>query len=131
MKGCILCKIASGEIKSWKIYEDEFCIGILDVSPCAPGHCLVVPKKHVERFYDLDDADIGKLFRAAKKVAGKIKKAYNPEFVCMFVRGGRISHLHVALFPSTEGDGVSGFPQSNFPKAEIDLEKSAEKIRKS
>jgi len=71
---CVLCNIASGELESWKIYEDDYCIGILDISPCALGHCLVVPKKHVEKFYDLPEDDITKLFTAAKKIALKIKR---------------------------------------------------------
>ena len=128
---CVLCNIASGELESWKIYEDDYCIGILDISPCALGHCLVVPKKHVEKFYDLPEDDITKLFTAAKKFALKIKKAYSPDHVCMFIRGGRQPHLHVALFPSTEGDGVSGFPQSNYPKETIDLETVADLLRRA
>jgi len=127
---CVLCKVARGEIPSRKIYEDEYCIGILDLAPCAPGHCLVVPKGHVEKFYDLPDAEITRLFAAAKKVALMIKYAYSPDHVCMFIRGGRLPHLHVALFPSTEGDGVSGFPQSNYPKQTVDLEESAKRLHR-
>ncbi|HON82415.1 MAG TPA: HIT family protein [Methanoregulaceae archaeon] len=127
---CVLCKVAKGELPSWKIYEDEYCIGVLDVAPCAPGHCLVVPKKHVEKFYDLPDDDLATLFIAAKTIARKIKAAYSPDHVCMFIRGGRLPHLHVALFPSTEGDGVSGFPQSNYPKHVVDLEASADLLRR-
>lgn len=131
MEDCILCKVVKGEIRSWKIYEDEFCIGILDIQPCAPGHCLMVPKKHVERFYEMDDEDLERLFVAAKKAAKKVKKTYNPDYVCMFIRGGRVPHLHIALFPSKEKDGVSGFPQSNYPKTKVDLDKEAEKLRKA
>ncbi|MBN2013646.1 MAG: HIT family protein [Candidatus Altiarchaeota archaeon] len=129
MGDCILCKLVRGEIGSWRVYEDDFCVGVLDIQPCAPGHCLLVPKKHVERFYEMDDGDLGRLFTAAKKVAKKIKKTYKPDYVCMFIRGGRIHHLHIALFPSKEGDGISGFPQSNYPKTEVDLNKEAEKLR--
>jgi diadenosine tetraphosphate (Ap4A) HIT family hydrolase len=66
---------------------------------------------------------------AAKTVARKIRTAYSPDHVCMFIRGGRLPHLHVALFPSTEGDGVSGFPQSNYPEQSVDLDASAELLR--
>ena len=131
MKDCVLCKVVTGELPSHKIYEDDYCIGVLDITPCAPGHCLIVPKKHVEKFYDLSDEDIKKLFSAAKKVAKKIKVAYNPDHVCIFARGGRLPHLHIAVFQSNEGDGVSGFPQSNFSSVKVDLAASAEKLRKA
>lgn len=126
---CVLCRIVNDEIVARRIYEDEYCIGILDSSPCAPGHCLVVPKVHVEKFHDLPDDEIAKLFRAAKTVALMIRKAYSPDHVCMFARGGRVSHLHVALFPSNDGDGVSGFPQSNYPEQLVDLDASAILLR--
>jgi histidine triad (HIT) family protein len=126
---CVLCRIVSGELESWTIYEDDYCIGVLDVAPCAPGHCLVVPRQHVERFHDLPEDAIANLFTAAAAIARKIKRAYAPDHVCMFIRGGRLPHLHVALFPSMEGDGVSGFPQSNFPRPEVDLAASAELLR--
>lgn len=128
---CVLCKVVRGEFASWKIYEDDYCIGVLDVTPCAPGHCLVVPKNHVGKFYDLPDDDLAKLCMAAKRIALKIRKAYSPDHVCMFIRGGRLPHLHVALFPSTEGDGVSGFPQSNYPEQTVDLDRSADLLRRA
>ena len=126
---CVLCKIARGELAARIIYDDDFCIGILDNAPCAAGHCLVVPKQHVEKFYELDDGDLAKLFTAVKRIALKIRSVYSPDHVCIFARGGRLPHLHVAVFPSNEGDGVSGFPQSNYPRLEIDLERSADLLR--
>ncbi|MEA3254525.1 MAG: HIT domain-containing protein [Candidatus Altiarchaeota archaeon] len=126
---CILCKIVNGEIKSWTVYEDDFSVGILDVNPCVKGHCLVIPKKHVERFYDMDEEDLGRLFSTVKIVANKIKKAINPDFVCIFIRGGRVSHLHVAVFPSMKNDSLSGFPQSSFEKITVNLDEVAERIR--
>jgi len=126
---CVLCKVIGGELKSWKIYEDDFAMGILDVNPCTEGHCLVVPKKHVIRFYEMEDEELSRLFRAVKIVAKKIKKALTPDFVCIFIRGGRISHLHVAVFPSMKNDSLSGFPQSSFEKVTVDLDEVAERIR--
>jgi histidine triad (HIT) family protein len=128
---CILCKVVSGKLPSYQVYEDDYCVAVLDITPCAPGHCLIVPRKHEEKFYDLSDEDLQKLFSAAKKVAKKIKKTYSPDHVCLFARGGRLPHLHIAVFPSKEGDGVSGFPQSNYPKAEVDLAESAKKLREA
>lgn len=125
---CILCRIIRGEIRSWKVYEDDSVLGILDIQPCTKGHCLVIPKKHEERFYEIGDEDLKNLFTAAKTIAQKIKKAYNPDYVCMFIRGGRLPHLHIALFPSMKDDPLSGFPQSSFEKTSVDLKEAAEKI---
>jgi histidine triad (HIT) family protein len=117
---CVICRIVAGKLPSTKVYEDESFLGILDVNPCAEGHCLVVPKDHIVRFYDMDDDMLGRLFRAVKIVAARIKLALEPDFVCVFVRGGRISHLHVAVFPSMQGDSLSGFPQSSLGTVSVD-----------
>ncbi|MBP7827895.1 MAG: HIT family protein [Verrucomicrobia bacterium] len=118
---CILCRIAAGTLPARKIYEDSEFLGLLDVTPCAEGHCLVVPKAHVVRFYDLDEATLGRLFGVVRVVAQKIKQTLQPDFVCVFIRGGRISHLHVAVFPSQQNDALSGFPQSSLGEAAVDL----------
>ena len=44
---CIFCKIASGQIPSARIYEDELCFAFHDINPQAPVHALIIPKKHI------------------------------------------------------------------------------------
>jgi len=128
---CILCKIARGEISSKIIYEDETTLGILDTNPCTNGHCLVLPKKHTAYFYDMDDEEMTKLFKAVKVITEKLKRAFNPDHVSIFARGGRIHHTHIAVIPSMEGDELSGFPQSQMKKATMSLDEVAEKIQNS
>jgi histidine triad (HIT) family protein len=101
MDNCTLCKIANHEIESRIIYEDQYTIGVLDIKPrFAKGQCVVFPKKHVIRVYDLEDEDALCLFRGVKSVARKIESTYNPESVSIFVRGRTFPHAHVILFPA-------------------------------
>ena len=111
---CIFCKIIEGEASARKIYEDETILCILDIAQVIsdtgnfiPGRCLVLPKRHVAFFYDLEDEEAGQLFVAAKTLARKLRKAFNPEFVTVFIRGQRVSHAHIILQPSGEGDPTS------------------------
>ena len=126
---CIFCKIVRGELPSWKIIENDAAIGILDLTPTAEGHCLIVPKTHARYWHDLSPADIAAVFTTAKAVAQKIKEVYAPSFVCVFIRGGRVKHTHVVLFPSNEGDKLSGFPQSVLGTAKVDFASVQEKLR--
>ena len=48
MNDCIFCKIAAGEVPSQKVYEDDTVIAFKDLSPKAPIHVLIVPKKHIQ-----------------------------------------------------------------------------------
>jgi histidine triad (HIT) family protein len=125
---CVFCKIVRGELPSWKVFENNAAIGILDTNPSAMGHCLIVPKRHVRYWHDLDDTETAEVFNATKSVAKRIKKAFKPDFVCIFVRGGRVKHAHIVLFPSHEGDKLSGFPQSVLGTAKINLEEVREKL---
>ena len=61
-QSCIFCKIAQGNIPSSTIYEDDMFRVILDLSPAARGHALVLPKEHFRNIFDIDDKTASKLF---------------------------------------------------------------------
>lgn len=106
---CIFCKIVAGEADAYRVYEDESSLAILDINPFAKGHCLVIPKRHVPWWHDLTEAEIVSLFKVARTVAGKIMKAYSPDFVAMYARGRRIPHTHIFLVPTYKGDPLDKF----------------------
>ena len=113
MSECIFCKMMKGEEHCRKLYENEtaFCIldiaqVVLDAGDFISGRALVIPKKHVTRFYELEDEEAGQLFIATKIVANKIKRAFNPDFVTVFIRGQQVAHAHIILQPSIKGDPV-------------------------
>ena len=55
MDGCIFCKIAKGEIDSAKVYEDEKFFAFLDMKPINPGHTLLIPKKHIDNIFNIEE----------------------------------------------------------------------------
>lgn len=74
MSDCLFCKIAAGEIPAEKLYEDDDTLAFWDISPQAPKHFLVIPKKHMVGPSDVAEEDerlAGKLFRVAAKVAAE------------------------------------------------------------
>lgn len=102
---CIPCKMASHQMESRIIYEDDNSFAVLDIRPrFAMGQCVVFPKKHVVRVYDLEDEDALHFFQAVKVVARKIEKQFNPEMVAIFVRGRTFPHAHAILFPTFPED---------------------------
>ena len=76
MEECIFCKIASGEVQSKKIYEDEFTISFLDIVPKSKGMCIVIPKTHFSNFNENFQL-AQKVFKTALIIAEKIRKALN------------------------------------------------------
>ena len=70
MAECIFCKIVAKELPSRLVYEDDDIIAFNDLNARAPLHVLVVPRRHVERLSELDDAALaGKLALAAARIA--------------------------------------------------------------
>lgn len=105
MDNCIFCKIAKGEIPSYKVYEDPYFLAFLDITPRNPGHTLVVTKKHFRWVWDVDDKTTEKQGVVVKKIANALKKALNTNLVISFVIGEEVQHAHTHLVPRFPDDG--------------------------
>ena len=103
----IFSKIISGEIPSFKIYEDDNFLAFLDINPNALGHTLCIPKKEIDQIFDLDDETLSELIIFSKKVANAIKKAVVCERVGMSVIGLEVPHVHVHLIPINNMNDMS------------------------
>jgi histidine triad (HIT) family protein len=126
---CIFCKIVTGEIPSYKVYEDENFIAFLDVFPRVKGHTLIIPKKHYRWVYDVPH--FGEYFEVAKKVAVPLKKAVNAEFISFVTLGEEVPHAHIHILPQTNGNikGIKFTEVLSMKKEE--LEKLAQQIENS
>lgn len=107
---CLFCKIASKEIASEVVYEDDHVLAFLDVHPLTAGHTLVIPKVHSENLTDLPDSEVGPVFLAVKTVTKLLQKKLAPRGFTIGINHGKISgqaidHLHIHVIPRYEGDG--------------------------
>ena len=91
----IFSMIASGQIPSYKIAEDDNYYAFLDINPLAKGHTLVIPKKEVDYIFDLDDETYAGLCAFAKKVAGAVKTAIPCKRVGVAVLGMEVPHAQI------------------------------------
>ncbi len=95
----IFIRIIEGEIPCHKVAETEDCIAFLDISPLTKGHTLVVPKKEVDKIFDLDDATYLNLQLFAKQVATAIASVVSCARVGVAVIGLEVPHAHIHLIP--------------------------------
>lgn len=125
----IFSKIASGEIPSYKVAEDDRHYAFLDINPVAPGHTLVIPKKEVDYIFDLTDEEYTALQLFAKKVAAAMKKALPCERIGVAVIGLEVPHAHIHLVPINKESDMNFFKEklSLDPK---DMEETAGNIAK-
>jgi histidine triad (HIT) family protein len=103
MNDCVFCKIIKGEIPSHKVYEDKDFLAFLDIHSWAPGHTLIIPKKHYRWVWDYPEA--GAYFEIAKKIAIAQKKAFNAELVISKIFGEEVPHAHIQIYPDPKTTG--------------------------
>lgn len=122
----LFTKIISGEVPSYKVYEDEYVFAFLDIYPVMPGHVLVVPKVEVNHFSDVEEPYYSAIFAAAKKISKAISKATDCQRVCTAFVGYDIEHCHYHLIPT---NGIDDFNFANSKSANPDdLQIMQEKI---
>lgn len=95
----IFTKIISGEIPCYKVAETEDYLAFLDINPNAKGHTLCIPKKEVDKLFDLDETSYHGLLEFSRQVAIAIEKAMPCKRVGMTVIGLEVPHAHVHLIP--------------------------------
>jgi histidine triad (HIT) family protein len=109
---CIFCKLASGELPSHFVYQDDDSYAFLDNQPLFPGHVLLMPRGHYETLGDLPAHLVGPLFTTAQLIAKAVESALDAEgtFVAINNRVSQtVPHLHIHIVPRRRRDGLKGF----------------------
>jgi len=95
----IFTKVINGEIKAFKIAENDRFLAFLDVFPLAKGHTLVVPKQEIDYIFDIEDTMLADMTVFAKKVALAIEQAIPCKRIGVAVIGLEVPHAHIHLIP--------------------------------
>lgn len=102
----IFTKIVNGEIPCYKIVEDENYLAFLDVNPNVKGHTLCIPKKEINKIFDMDENLYLGLMNFSRNVAKALEKAIDCKRVGIAVIGLEVSHAHVHLIPLNDMDDM-------------------------
>ncbi|HCU7960259.1 TPA: HIT family protein [Staphylococcus aureus] len=113
MSKTIFGKILTGEIPSFKVYEDDYVYAFLDISQVTKGHTLLIPKKASANIFETDEETMKHIGAALPKVANAIKRAFNPDGLNIIQNNGEFAdqsvfHIHFHLIPRYEND-IDGF----------------------
>ncbi|NLK28232.1 MAG: HIT family protein [Clostridiales bacterium] len=109
---CIFCKIIDGQIPSATIYEDEDFKVIMDISPAAVGHAIMLPKKHFSNLFEMDDNTASRALIVARKVATAMKEELGCDGLNMLQNNGEaagqtVFHYHIHLIPRMKEDTIN------------------------
>lgn len=107
MNECLFCKIISGEIPSYTIYEDNDIKVFLDINPSTNGDCLIIPKKHFENIKDIDVETLKKIDIVSKKIYDLLKEKLHCDGLTFVQNNGfgqEIKHYHLHATPRYKND---------------------------
>jgi histidine triad (HIT) family protein len=116
----IFARIASGEIPSFKVAEDEKFFAFLDINPLVKGHVLVIPKQEIDYIFDMEEEMYRDLWQFAMKVSKAVKKVIPCIKVGVAVIGLEVPHAHIHLVPLNAMDDINfSRPKLTFPDEEM------------
>lgn len=98
----IFTKIVNEEIPCYKVAEDKNYLAFLDVNPNAKGHTLCIPKKEINKIFDMEEEQYLGLMKFSRKIAIALEKAVPCKRVGVAVVGLEVPHVHVHLIPLNE-----------------------------
>lgn len=124
---CIFCKLASGEIPSNSIYEDDMFRVILDAAPASKGHALIIPKEHYANIYEIDTEVAGEAMKLAKKMAAHMTEKLKCDGFNLLQNNGEIAgqtvfHFHLHLVPrykDMKNDDILRWNHETFTEEEM------------
>jgi histidine triad (HIT) family protein len=131
---CAFCRIARGEEEAIVVCDDEDCIAFFPESPATPGHTLVIPRRHVQHFLQVDEPLGERLMSMVSRVGGAIEKALRPEGMNLISSAGSaatqtVPHLHLHVVPRWSTDAIGDIWPPKTPMEEALEEDLAERIR--
>ena len=135
MEKDVFCRIIDGEIPSYRLYEDDDVIAILDISQVTKGHTLVISKKHYENFLATPKEVMHKVMDVAQRIGQAQITTLNAKGVniltnCYPEAGQTVMHFHVHVIPRYEkNDGFCLEMKEN--EDDLNLPSICESIRKN
>lgn len=102
MNNCVFCKIINKEYSSYTIYEDDKVKVFLSIDPISNGHTLVIPKKHILDFKEIDLETLNHIMKISKNIYNLLEEKLIPNGIKLVQNNGSIQevkHFHLHLIP--------------------------------
>lgn len=95
----VFTRILDGELSGTFVWRDEACAGLMSINPIRPGHTLIVPRREVDHWIDLEPDLARHLMTVAQVIAQAQQAAFQPERVGLLIAGMEVPHAHLHLIP--------------------------------
>ena len=125
----LFTRIIEGELPARFVWKDESCVVFLSIRPLRPGHALVVPRKEVDHWIDLDAGLLAHLFETARAIGRAQMAGFKPARIGVMVAGLEVPHCHIHVVPIRGVRDLDFGNQDPDPDPEM-MDDAAETIRR-
>lgn len=130
---CIFCKIIKGELPCYRIFENDKILAYLDIFPANLGHTLIIPKKHQENIFDIDEEILQEITKQSKIIATNLKTNLPCDGITILQSNGKaatqlVNHYHMHIIPRYNQDNM--VVKFNSKPSPITLEQGNETLEK-
>jgi histidine triad (HIT) family protein len=115
----LFTRIINGELPGRFVWRDDQCVAFLSINPLRPGHSLVVPRKEVDHWIDLDAELAQHVMNVAQAVGKAVQLAFKPAKVGLMIAGLEVPHCHIHVVP------INGLPDLDFANQDPNPEPAA------
>ncbi|WP_031937213.1 HIT family protein [Prescottella defluvii] len=124
----VFSAIIAGDLPGRFVWEDEDVVAFLTIAPVTQGHTLVVPRKEVDQWQDVDDELFAKCTTVSRTIARAVRKAFDAPRAGFLIAGLEVPHLHMHVFPaySMGNFDISGADPNPSPES---MDEAATKIK--
>ena len=124
----IFTKIINGESPGRFVWKDDQCVAFMTIAPIKPGHTLIVPRREIEHWLDLETASLNHLINVAQTIGRAIEAEWNPPKVGLMLAGLEVPHAHIHTLPIWESHDLD-FANADPKVSGEALDDSARRIR--
>jgi histidine triad (HIT) family protein len=130
---CIFCAVASGDGKAEIVDSDERTVAFMDINPATRGHALVIPRRHAENLFDIEEDELLATMAAARRLARRMRETLQPDGTNVLNSTGSaawqsVFHFHLHVIPRYDDDPLR-LPWIPGPADPGDLARVAAEIR--
>jgi len=124
----VFTQIIDGKLPGRFVWKDPQCVAFLTIHPLRPGHTLVVPRREVDHWLDLDADLTSHLTLVAQKIGRAIDRVFHPPKVALMIAGLEVPHVHLHVMPIHELTDLNPANQDLSPDP-ADLDRAARDLR--
>lgn len=125
----VFSRIIAGELPAHFVWQDDQCVAFLSIQPLKPGHTLVVPRREIDHWLDLDPTLLAHLTRVSQVIGQALQRGFRPAKVGLMLAGLQVPHVHIHLVPILSEQDLDFANQDPHP-SEQSLEEAARTIRR-